>query len=112
MTQISEYEVRCPSCDVSFPKGTKRCMHCGGRTGPSHLGGPRVAPRFSSDPFDPRAPEEGTRADDEFVRPLPVDFEPEDEKPSKAGGIVRAMMTLIWVGLAAALSMARACSEN
>ena len=22
------YEVRCDNCDVSFPPGTKRCLHC------------------------------------------------------------------------------------
>lgn len=26
------YEVRCPSCQVTFPVGTRHCMHCGGRT--------------------------------------------------------------------------------
>ncbi|MFP6563192.1 MAG: hypothetical protein VCB78_09080 [Myxococcota bacterium] len=25
------YEVRCPSCDVSFAPGTRSCLHCGGR---------------------------------------------------------------------------------
>ena len=27
------FEVRCHSCNVSFPPGTKVCLHCGGRTG-------------------------------------------------------------------------------
>ena len=27
------YEVRCASCNVSFPPGTRRCIHCGGRIG-------------------------------------------------------------------------------
>lgn len=30
MRKSSAYEVRCPSCDVSAPPGTRRCMHCGG----------------------------------------------------------------------------------
>ena len=25
------YEVRCYQCEVSFPPGTKKCLHCGGR---------------------------------------------------------------------------------
>ncbi len=27
------YEVRCDNCTVSFPPGTKKCLHCGGRIG-------------------------------------------------------------------------------
>jgi hypothetical protein len=27
------FEVRCHRCNVSFPIGTKVCLHCGGRTG-------------------------------------------------------------------------------
>ena len=34
---VSQVEVRCNQCNVSFPAGTRRCMHCGGRTGPSSL---------------------------------------------------------------------------
>ena len=32
---LPAYEVRCAQCDVSFPVGTKVCIHCGGRTGKS-----------------------------------------------------------------------------
>ena len=31
----SPYEVRCLRCDVSFPLGTRRCIHCGGPTSSS-----------------------------------------------------------------------------
>ena len=27
------YEVRCLHCNVSFPPGTRRCLHCGERIG-------------------------------------------------------------------------------
>lgn len=33
--KTSPYEVRCPRCDVSFPVGQRKCIHCGGST--SHL---------------------------------------------------------------------------
>jgi len=36
--ETTPYEVLCPRCNVTFPVGTKRCIHCGGRVGPS--GGP------------------------------------------------------------------------
>lgn len=29
----SPYEVRCYACNVSFPPGTRRCIHCGAKTG-------------------------------------------------------------------------------
>ena len=110
MTQVSEYEVRCPRCDVSFPKGTKKCMHCGGRTGPSVLRGPRMTSRHAEERLDPMAPEQGIRIGDEVVRPLPVDFE--EEEPTRRSGLLRALITVVWIGLAVAFSMARACSES
>ena len=27
------YEVYCPSCRVTFPVGTRQCIHCGARVG-------------------------------------------------------------------------------
>ena len=33
MSVSSLYEVRCEACRVSFPLGTKTCLHCGGRLG-------------------------------------------------------------------------------
>ncbi len=32
-SESPKVEVRCYRCDVSFPIGTKVCLHCGGRTG-------------------------------------------------------------------------------
>jgi hypothetical protein len=29
------FEVHCARCRVTFPLGTRRCIHCGGRTGPT-----------------------------------------------------------------------------
>jgi hypothetical protein len=28
---MAQYEVRCFNCDVSFPVGTKQCLHCGSK---------------------------------------------------------------------------------
>jgi len=39
------FEVRCSNCDVSFAVGTKKCIHCGGRTHASpETGAPVVKP--------------------------------------------------------------------
>ncbi len=32
-TPAHVYEVRCQSCNTSFPPGTRRCIHCGERIG-------------------------------------------------------------------------------
>jgi hypothetical protein len=34
---MSQYEVWCHHCDVTFPAKTRRCVHCGGRTSPNSL---------------------------------------------------------------------------
>jgi hypothetical protein len=33
MSASNYYEVRCASCNTSFPPETKRCIHCGGPLG-------------------------------------------------------------------------------
>jgi hypothetical protein len=33
MSASSYYEVRCASCNTSFPPEAKRCIHCGGPLG-------------------------------------------------------------------------------
>jgi len=112
MAKAYEYEVRCPRCDVSFPKDTKKCIHCGGPTGASHRPGNRMQAGFSSDPFDPTTPEAGTRAATGFLRPRPLDHEPEEEEEVSRGGLLRAAITVVWILLAVGFSVVRACSEN
>ncbi len=111
MAKAFEYEVRCPRCDVSFPPGTKKCLHCGGRTAKSLGPGPRMEPDYSATPFDPRMPEHGTHAEDGFARPLPADAEPDEESPVR-GGLVRAAVTVLWILAAIAFSVMRACQEG
>jgi len=33
MRETSPYEVLCPRCNVTFPVGTRHCIHCGGPVG-------------------------------------------------------------------------------
>jgi len=37
-SESREFEVYCPNCRVTFPVGTRRCLHCGGRVGPRTSG--------------------------------------------------------------------------
>lgn len=111
MSKPYEYEVRCPSCNVSFPTGTKKCIHCGGRTGPSHGPGAQMRAGFTNEAFDPSQPEQGIQADEDLLRPLPVDGEPEEE-PSPRSGLLRSAITLVWILLAVGFSVVRACSDG
>src|SRR5262245_23304752 len=82
------FEVRCDRCRVTFPVGTRRCIHCGGPTGrstrpPSLRGGPIVeAEAEAAEPDPERVP--GRR----FVSPF----------------------TLVWIALIAAGYLVRACT--
>lgn len=114
MEGVVEYEVRCPRCDVSFPTGTKRCIHCGGRTarsGSRGLEGPatraeRALARAAAARETELHPEGGRSAQ-------PISFEPDEEElQDRRPGLVRSAVTLLWVLLAVAFSIIRACSQE
>jgi hypothetical protein len=113
MAEVTEYEVRCPRCNVSFPVGTRTCLHCGGRT----MRGEQAASLRRGEPlpspFEPRtrgAP--GEPVETGLPRPLPVDVEQEEEEQSTRGRLLRAGVTVLWILLAIGFSAARACSER
>ncbi len=103
-----EFEVRCPSCDVSFPTGTRRCLHCGG-----HLGKGRF--RGAGAPLEHAGPE--AAAEDFFGSSVETDGDPifsEDEEKPKTGirGRMNAGISLVWIFMAVAFSVMRACGEG
>jgi hypothetical protein len=93
--QSEIYEVRCPACAVSFPVGTRRCIHCGGATAV-----PQTAARLAA------------------LRELPFEFEPaegplmedgpEEEAPRRGG----RGLALMWLLLAVAASIYRTCAQG
>jgi len=126
---ISRYEVRCPRCDVSFPVGTRRCIHCGGRTGPSAAGPSRASgTSFALRPMgtaassaagvQPPAAGEGIRFGPSGISSgsagaeslAVVDDDDEQESAAARPSVLRAVSTLVWVALALALSLSRSCS--
>ena len=90
MTQIQgpAVEVRCDDCNVSFPPGTKRCIHCGEK-----IGGLL---------FVPVENEEG----------IPVlesaDLEDAEVEP-RGGRVMRVGFTVFWLLLALISAAARSC---
>lgn len=85
------YEVRCHHCQVTFPVGTRQCVHCGERLG-------RGRRRFVPTP-DPEMPwdlgEVEEQAAAEATPPRSRFFSP---------------FTLIWLIAAIGLSIQRACA--
>lgn len=86
----TSYEVRCERCRVSFPVGTKRCVHCGERIGRPRAA--RVAMRHG-----PGAP------------PPPVlDEVGDDEIPPRSG--MMSPVAILWIVLILGSAVYRACS--
>jgi hypothetical protein len=82
--QSNPYEVYCTRCSVSFPVGTKVCLHCGqriGRAGAAEAAGLRPA------------------APDEML---------EEELPTRS--VAFSPLTLVWLLIAVATVIYRACS--
>ncbi len=91
---MSEFEVHCPRCRVSFPLGTRTCLHCGGRT------------RKATSP--PQMLETAVSTAEEA--PLPP-VEGAEEREESAGQSPFRMVTgLIWLVLAVAGTMYRLCA--
>ncbi len=109
------YEVWCSTCNVTFPTGTKRCLHCGGRTQPER---PRASIRRGAAPEAQLlaaiplsyTSEAGML---EVTPDLPVGgaaVEPEEEPTRRS--LLRAGMTVMWMILLAAGYAWRACSQQ
>ena len=111
-SSASAYEVRCDACDVSFPLGTKRCIHCGGRTGPGSIFQAQIAPdpqvvfaptmEREPDPFPGVATE--TEEPVDLLEGLP------EERNQPRGSIFRAFGNLSWFLIIAALYLYRSCA--
>lgn len=127
------YEVRCSRCDVSFPVGTRKCIHCGGPTGaPESLfnessmdpasiqgagAGVRIEPGArvgtSSEPIvagreSPFSIGESGLGED---RPNPRELEMPDEPTSLARTLMRSLGGIVWILLLIGFTLARDCGN-
>lgn len=93
-TDLTVYEVRCEHCDVSFPPGTRRCIHCGQR-----IGRPRLLPGA------------GDIQSFEGGEPYPEAHEREEAEPTGGRGL-RIGFTVLWLLLAILSAAVRACQER
>jgi hypothetical protein len=102
--QPSPYEVYCEHCRVSFPVGTRSCIHCGARIGRPQPSRPIPARPASAQPAAGARPAGAVR------RPAspPVLDEDEEELPTRSG--VMSPMAILWVVLILGGAIYRACS--
>ena len=100
------YEVCCHHCDVSFPIGTKRCVHCGQRTGTP----PMFLQQLTGDSVtDFGQPRDFSQTESSPVRP--IDFPDEDDESEERGGSMARMIgNLSWILLFVAITVYRACA--
>lgn len=93
------FEVRCENCDVTFPVGTKQCIHCGGRIGRPFVfgrGSEAAADELPDfDPLDERAMEQAEEAED----------------PQRGRGL-RFGVTALWLIAALLSALVRACQDG
>jgi hypothetical protein len=102
-SQASHYEVRCPTCNVSFPVGTRRCVHCGS---PTALPGMGPSPSLRRNPLL-ELPFESSQD----FEPEPVENEPLEEEGSlRQRSPFRLGTTSIWIVLALVGSLYRVCT--
>lgn len=99
LSQAPDFEVRCERCNVSFPVGTRSCLHCGDRIGRSGL------LRFG------RHPGEATTGDLTEFEPPGERTEADDVEPT-TGRPFRFGVTLIWLVALVLSALNRACQGS
>ena len=108
------FEVRCPGCGVSFPPGTKSCLHCGSRIR-------RGRPSVTGASVPSSLPQHGASAFEKGSRPaedsdLPAWLEGEetlDEHPEQ--GRPRWMRwgsSALWIVVAIAATLSQMCGRG
>jgi hypothetical protein len=103
---MTQYQVWCHHCDVTFPAKTRRCVHCGGRTSPNRLQQSMQEPGFAltddSPPFFVAALDRPLEARPAEGPPLALEDSEADleEKPGRRS-LLRAGMSVVWMILLA-----------
>jgi hypothetical protein len=94
--QPTPYEVYCQRCRVSFPIGTRTCIHCGQRIGRARPQGPV-----------PTQPAAALRRPSDAAHPVRDEVD-EDDLPIRGGRM--SPTAILWVVLILGGAIYRACS--
>ncbi len=113
MRVASKYELCCPVCNVSYPLGQKRCVHCGGRTAKKYVEMPDARPEFTDGlgEIEPE-PEPAVAFGGEGREMVFLPREANDEVDAPRGGWIRRLGGLTWIILFVVLTAVRMCSEG
>lgn len=104
------FEVRCERCNVSFPVGTRQCIHCGGRIDPHnttdtqiHLAGGGAGAGVDMGRSSSASPI------DVMADPFESEVEAGEQPMSVGRTLIRSMGGLIWVLVLIGFTLARSC---
>jgi len=94
--RTSPYEVLCSHCDVTFPTGTRHCIHCGGPIARARGGGLLAAVTAA-------------KAANESQTAEPIEVEEEEELARRSSF---SPVSILWLVLIAGGAVFRACAEG
>lgn len=97
------YEVRCNDCNVSFPPGTKTCLHCKGRLGKRRPQAP-PAPTMRTQGMPAEASRELEATG--FAEQIAAREEEESSTPRR---VIRLGVNLLWILGAIVVTAAQMC---
>jgi hypothetical protein len=103
------YEVWCHSCNVTFPIGSKTCLHCGSRTRPERPHGANMRRRSEHAVAPPLLFADEAQPLQDHLLTL---SEVEAQEAPAGRSLLRAGMTVVWMILLAAGYAWRACSQQ
>ncbi len=114
MRVVSKYEAACPVCNVSYPVGQKRCVHCGGRVEKKYVdvadAPPAIADGIGHVEPEPE-PAMAFGGEGREIVFLPREATA-DETEEMRGGWVRRLGGMVWIILFVILTAIRMCSEG
>jgi len=106
-----DYEVRCHHCNVSFPVGTKRCVHCGEKIGRTPFFQPTIQ-RTTDEQGMPVFHDPDAVQETEETEEAEEAEEAEAETQGRSGRFLRVGFTLVWLVLAFLSAAVRACQDG
>jgi len=101
----SPFEVRCHRCNVTFPIGTRQCIHCGGRIDQDDQSGILE----SIHEVDPGRGGLSSKPIDVMADPGDSDEMDSDAPSSVGASLIRSLGGFIWVIVLIGFTLARSC---
>lgn len=105
-SERAQFEVWCPRCNVSFPIGTRRCLHCGGATVPPNA----IHEETATIDFVGNAAGPSIFEQRDELTMRPEELEENRGERGLGKSILGSLGSLLWIALFIAISLAnRTC---